>query len=284
MDWDDLRFVLALSRHGSLSHAAASLGASHTTVGRRLRALEKKLGVRLFDSTPEGFVATAAGNDMREVAERLEHEVLSLEGRVLGRDAELNGKLRVTTMDLLLRHYRPHFASFIARYPSVELTVVTSDSELSLLRREADVALRLSNTPPENLIGRKLGQLEFAVYASRELAQRLGPEAHYADYPWVHWDERLDTRWLDSWLGEHAPKAKIALRVDASSLILREVVRAGLGVFFLACADADPDPELIRIGPIQPQFSRDIWLLTLPDLKHTSRVRAFLDHFTATSR
>src|SRR5689334_14747142 len=112
MDWDDLRYVLAISRDRTLSRAAVSLGASHTTVGRRVRALELKLGVRLFDQTPDGFMPTAAGQDIAEVAERMEGDMLSLEGRVLGRDARLQGRLRVATMDILFRRYHAAFSSF----------------------------------------------------------------------------------------------------------------------------------------------------------------------------
>lgn len=149
MDWDDLRYVLAISRDRTLSRAAISLGASHTTVGRRVRALELKLGVRLFDQTPDGFMPTAAGQDIADVAERMEGDVLSLEGRVLGRDARLQGRLRVATMDILFRRYHDAFSSFMVRYPSVELTVTSSDNEVSLTRREADVALRMTSSPPE---------------------------------------------------------------------------------------------------------------------------------------
>lgn len=278
MDWNDLRYVLAVSRHRTLSHAARHLHATHSTVGRRLRAIEEKLGVRLFDSTPDGFVATAAGHDVIEVAERMEAELLALEARVMGEDERLQGKLRVATMDLLWRRYQPEFAAFLARYPGIELTVTTSDSEASLTRREADVALRMTNSPPEYLVGRRIGQVDFAVYASKELARRAGKNAAYRDFPWLHWDERLNPRWLDDWLDRNAPGARVALRLDTSSLGLHDAVAAGLGAHFLACFDGDSDPRVERVGPVEGAHSRGVWLLTLPELRNTSRVRAFLDH------
>lgn len=284
VDWDDLRYVLALHRDRTLSRAAGRLGTTHTTVGRRLRAIEEVLGVRLFDPTPDGFVATAAGEDIAEVAERMETEVLQLEGRVLGRDAELRGKLRVATMDLLFRRYHGPIASFIARYPSVELTLATSDTEVSLPRREADVALRLTNTPPEYAVGRKIGRLEFAVYASQELAERIGPGAPLDAYPWLHWDERLNMRWLDEWLARNAPRARVAMRLDFTTTGLRDAIAAGIGVHFMACADCDSDPRFVRLAPVAPEFGRDVWLLTLPDLRHTARVRAFMDHLDETTK
>jgi len=278
VDWDDLRFVLAIARDRTFSQAAERLGVTHTTVGRRVRALEEELGVRVFDRTPDGLMPTAAGQDIAEVAERMESEVLALEGRVLGRDAELRGKLRVATMDMIFHRHHAAFSSFMARYPSVELTVVSSDDEVSLTRREADVALRMTNTPPEYLVGRKVGRVEFAVFGSTALVQRMGPDASYDDYPWIHWDERLNMTWLDQWLSAHAPRARIAMRVGPRPEVVRHAITAGVGVHFLACFDGDSDPELMRVGPVDPAFSRDLWLLTLPELRNTNRIRAFLDH------
>jgi len=278
MDWDDLRYVLAVSREHTLSRAAANLGVTHTTVGRRLRAIEERLGVRLFDRTPDGFLPTPAGQDLSEAAERVEGEVLSVEGRVLGRDAQLQGKLRVSTLDFLFIGFHDAFASFMARYPSVDLTVTTTTSEVSLTRREADVVLRLSNSPTEYLVGRKVGRMAFAVYGSSALVERLGPDAGYGAYPWLNWDERTDTAWLDGWLAKNAPGAQIVMRMDGSALVLRKLLAEGTGVHFYPCIDGDADPALRRVGPIHPEFSRDLWLLTLPELRGTSRIRAFMDH------
>jgi DNA-binding transcriptional LysR family regulator len=278
MDWDDLRHVLAIARARTLSGAGATLGVSHTTVGRRVRAIEETLGVRLFDQTPDGFTPTPAGEDIAEVAERMETELLSLEARVLGRDAQLEGQLRVATMDIFFRRFHAVFSSFIARYPRIELTVMCSDRELSLPRREADVALRMTDAPPEQLVGRKVGRVKFAVYGSKALVARVGAGAEYGEYPWLHWDARLDMSWLDRWLARRAPNTRIAMRVDFGSLLLRQAIAEGIGVHFLACFDGDADPALQRVGPIEEEFGRDLWLLTLSDLRHTQRVRAFLDH------
>ncbi len=283
MDWDDLRYVLALARDRTLSRAAERLGATHTTVGRRLRAIEQSLGVRLFDQTPEGYVATTAGLEVAEVAERMESELHALEASVLGRDARLEGKLRVATMDLLFRRHQTAFAEFIVRHPDVELTVTSSDTEVSFTRREADVALRMTNSPPEYLVGRKVGRIEFAAYASRGLIERVGAEAPLGAFPWLHWDERMNMRWLDAWLANNAPGAKIAMRMDFATLGLREAVAAGIGAHFLPTFDGDSHPSLARISPVQHEYSRDVWLLTLPELRTNRRVRAFMEHMQRAS-
>ncbi|MDO9019136.1 MAG: LysR family transcriptional regulator [Deltaproteobacteria bacterium] len=278
MNWDDLRYALAVARAQTLSGAAEALGVSHTTVGRRLRSLDERLGVRLFDATPEGFHPTAAGADLVAVAERIEADTLSLEGRVLGRDERLSGALRVSAMELVFRAFREAFTGFAARYPSVALTVTASDDEVSLARREADVVLRLTNKPPVQLVGRRVGRMQFVAYAARSLAARVGEGAPLGAYPWIHWDERLGADWLDAWLAQHAPGASIVMRVDVSAAAMHELIAAGVGVQFLASVEGDADPSLVRVGPVDPFASRDLWVLTLPELRDTPRVRAFTDH------
>lgn len=278
MDWDDLRFVLALARKGSLSQAAISMGVTHTTVGRRLRSLEDGLKVRLFDRTPDGFVLTASGADLVQVAEGTERELHALQSRLLGRDVQLSGDLRVAAMDIMLPRYREVLRDFMTSHPSVNLTLTMSDIEVSLTRRQADVAFRMTNSPPEHLVGRRVHRVEFAVYGHRELVAAVGPAPRYEDFPWIHWDERLNMTWLDHWLAQHAPGAHVALRLDAPAWVIQEAIGSGYGVHFLATVDGDADPRLERIGPIHPQFGRDIWLLTLQELRHQRRVRAFMDH------
>lgn len=277
MDWDDFRYVLEVERAGSLSDAAVALGVVRTTVGRRIKALEESLGVRLFDRTPEGFVPTAAGQEIARAAERLEVEVLDTRGKLLGRDAELRGRLRVSMLGFIYDNFFDVFASFMERYPGVDVTICATTREVSLMRREADVVLRLNSAPAERLAGVRLGVMQFAPYASRALVEEVGHDARLGEFPWLHWDERSDGRWLDEWLAEHAPGARVVMRTDDYPVIRASVAR-GLGVHFLPCFDGDADPDLICVGPRPPEFTRALWLLTLPDLRTNSRVRAFMDH------
>ena len=278
MDWNDLRYVLAISRDRTLLRAAETLGVAHTTVGRRLKLLEEQLGVRLFDRTPEGFVPTAAGEDLAAVAERVEGEVLSVEGRVLGRDALLRGRLRVSTLDILFYSFENAFTSFMDRYPSIELTVTTSSETVSLTRREADVVLRLSNAPPQHLVGRKIGRVQFAVYASGSLMEEVGEGAPLNAFPWIGWDERQNWRWFDVWLEKNAPDANIVVRLSNNPMLIAHAIRSGIGVQLLPCFLADPDPLLQRAADFDETFRVDLWLLTTPNLRTNSRIRAFMDH------
>ncbi|HET9958212.1 MAG TPA: LysR substrate-binding domain-containing protein [Polyangiaceae bacterium] len=222
-------------------------------------------------------MATAAGDELAQSAVRIEEEILVSEGRMLGRDAELRGRLRISTVDFIFAGFPDVFESFIRRYPGVDLTVGVSNERVSLIRREADVALRLVNSPGERLVGRRLGRLQFEAYAARALVERLGRHAPLSDFPWIHWDERSDGTWLDAWLGKHAPGARISLRSDDYA-VRRRAISSGIGVHFLACFDGDADPALVRLGARLSDEARDLWVLTLPELRANSRIRAFMEH------
>ncbi len=277
MNWEDLRYVLALSRAGTLTSAADELGVARTTVGRRIEALEQVLGVRLFDQTPSGFVATPAGADLAATAEKIETDVLAAEGRVLGRDAELHGELRVATLDFLFQGYVGVFASFAERYPGVEMTVCASYDNVSLRRREADVALRLGPSPGDHLVGRSLGEIEFGLYAHRRLVEELGDEIDLNALPFLRPDTRTEDDVAKEWMSEHAPRARTAMRFDVYPT-LRSAVRAGIGAYLMACIDGDDDPNLVRLGAEFANSRMKVWVLTLPELMSNNRVRVFMDH------
>ena len=277
MNWDDLRFVLALHRTGTLSAAGEALDVSHTTVARRLKSIEETLGARLFDATPEGYLATAAGLEAAEGAARIEAEALSIEAQLVGRDAHLRGTLHVSTMDLLARRYAGAIAAFVADHPSIDLSLTVADARASLPRREADVLIRLTNSPPESLVGRRIERLEFAAYGHVDLVCEAGETAGFEDLPWVSWTEGAESDWLDQWLRANAPEARVAMRIDASASTILDIVLSGVGVHFLPRFVAERHPELRRIGDVRPEFSTDVWLLTLPALRRNPRVRAFMD-------
>lgn len=278
MDWNDLRYVLAVSRTGTLGGAAEQLDVAYTTVGRRLRALEAEVGVRLFDRTPEGFVATEAGRDLAVVAAQVEGDVLAASGRLQGHDTRLQGTLVVSTTDMFFCGFSEVFSGFIERYPEVELTVTTTLDTVSLTRREADVVLRLTNEPPEYLVGRRVGRASFAVYAADALVEQVGPSAALGDYPWLGFAEGPEARWAAGWLDEHAPGARVVCRLDDNARSRSRAIEVGIGVFFLPCFEGDALSGVRRISEPLPEFAHDVWLLTLRDLRSTRRVRAFLDH------
>lgn len=183
LDWDDLRFFLAIARHGSLSAAARDLRVAQSTAGRRLAALEATLGVRLLNRTPEGYVPTLAGQDVRRQAERLEAEALALQRNVGGRDTRLAGLVRVTCAEAVASHIlAPCFAALHRRHPDIMIELLPGTRELSLSRREADISVQLARPDQHDLVVRRLGRLAFGVYASRPT---LSSVAHRISRPAV---------------------------------------------------------------------------------------------------
>lgn len=277
-DWDDLRVFLAVARAGTLSGAARVLGVNHSTVFRRLAAFEAGLGVRLFDRLPTGYARTLAGEEMMEAATAIEEQVAALQRRVTGRDLELHGTLRVTTTDTIAMSFGPrHIAAFQAAYPGivVELSAVTE--RVSLSRRDADVAIRPTNTPPDSVIGRRVARIAMAAYAApaRGDPPRFGSPAFWKG-PWLDGDENLAHLASTRWLAAGAAPGATVFRGNTLT-VLFEACCAGLGFAVLPCYLADGEDGLQRIGAPIDELAIDLWLLTHQDLRQTARVRAFLD-------
>lgn len=273
--WDDLALVLAIARTGSLSGAGRALGTTHSTVYRKLLAMEARLQTRLVERLPDGYVLTAAGEVVRQAAERMEQEVHGLERRILGEDVRLDGALRITTTDTLACGVlSPVLARFRARHPGITLDLIVDNRALNLTRRDADVAVRPTRHPPETLVGRRIAAIATAVYGAPDYLRRLAaPPLENA--MWVLPDDSLwdlpATRW-----GKRVIAAD-RVAVQASSVAtMRELVRAGLGVAPLPCFLGDGDPGLARVTAPVAELSSELWLLTHPDLRRNARVRAFL--------
>jgi len=274
MDWDNLRFYLAVARKGSIRGASAILAVNASTVSRRIDVFEKKLGVRLFDRLPTGYVLTSAGEDMMSSAERIEDEVAALDRSVIGRDSELNGTLRVTMPAALATHLlMPDFAAFAREYPGIELEFAVSSEEFNLSKREADVAIRITNNPPDYLIGRRVAKISKAIYASEHYLKQHDVKNHPERLHWVGWeDNEPRPQWIKD---SEFPKSPIHHQTNDLHVQL-EVARSGMGLAMLPCFMADPVPNLRRLTLTQDGCG-NIWILTHKDLRATARVRTFMD-------
>ncbi len=276
LDWNDLRTVLAVARAGGAGEAAGALGVHPSTVFRRLNALEASLGTRLFTRLPEGYVATAAGEELCALAERMEADIAVLDRRLAGRDLRPSGTVRVTTTDTLIGLLTLHFAAFRRSHREIELHVVVANRFLDLTRHDADVALRPTNDPPETLIGRRLARIATAVYgAEAYLAARPGAAA-LSDHDWIAPDESLSHLAAARWLRRRVPRAAGGYRVNTLMAALA-AAKAGLGLAALPCYLGDDEPSLRRVTPPLDELDSALWLLTHEDLRQVARVRAFLD-------
>jgi DNA-binding transcriptional LysR family regulator len=291
LDWDNLRHALAVGSAGSIAGAARALGVNHTTVLRRLEALETQLGTRLFDRQRGGYQPTEAGLALLEHARHMAARAQEVERQVLGRDSELTGPLRVTTAFVLMDHLLPQpLADFARAYPGIEVEMVENavladlssrvgDAAQGGMRREADVALRLSAHVAEHLVGRDLGMTECRVYALRgapDLPQTITPiDVLTRDAPWVAFERDASARVYDRWMRQHLVRSDVRLRVDIFNA-KAAMLRTGIGVGILPTFMQDTHPELVAVSEPIAELAAPVWMLTHPDLRKTARVRAFM--------
>lgn len=281
-DWDDLRYFLVVADTGSLSAAARNLGVNHSTVLRRLTRLEERLDVRLFERFQTGYVLTEAGEEFQAQLQPLAEQIDAAQRRIGGSNASLTGTIRITTTDTLAHGLlTPLLADFRRTHPGIQLQLVTNNSFLNLTRREADVAVRPSNTPPDNLVGRPAGVIRTAVYGSRAYlrqARKAGIEPKdWAAHTWIAPDEGLAHLAQAKWVAAHIPPERVVMRTD-SLVGMVDAVRQGLGLGTLLCLLADRHRDLVQVAPPPSELDTQVWVLTHPDLRQVRRIRALTDH------
>lgn len=273
IEWDDLRFFLAIWRAGTMSGAAQALKVNQTTVGRRLGALEEKLGTLLFDRTPTGLNVSDAGRKIIAVASQMEEASLSLERLVAGSDDRLEGVVRIACSETLaIGFVIEGLGAFRKAHPRIMLEVVTGNTPLNLLRRDADLAIRTAKPPHSDLMVRKLIDADWRMYAA---AKSDGGNT-LDDREVITYDGELSNVAAAQWLHQRVPPDRIASRFN-SILSAGAAIRAGLGVGPLPAFFGDRDPLLRRFGE-GPITTQPLWLVVHPDLQKQARVRAALDH------
>jgi len=280
LEIDDLPLVLALARGKTLARAAESLDVDLSTVFRRLNALEKRLGVRLFDRAARGYRLTNAGERSASAAERIESELHALDREITGVDQRLTGILRVTASETLsYATLPPLFARFQAAHPSVEVILTIDNRILDLSRREADVALRTRRPADANLFGRKLAEIAWAFYGATELSGALRRDAgrfNFSRHRVIGWDDPSARIVASDWVSEYVPDECIVYR--SNSLVNQLAgVRCGVGIALLPCYLGDNDETVRRLTSCIEELQGELWIVTHKDLKETARVRAFLD-------
>jgi DNA-binding transcriptional LysR family regulator len=280
-DWNDLKHFLAVARHGSTLAAARALGVSQSTVQRRLSELERRLGRQLASRHATGYRLTELGEQLRPHAERVEESIAALERHLATSRADLAGTIKVTCPEpLVYRIARSQLLDlFGARYPGLHVEFVMSDRYLDLAKGEADVAIRAGEMADEALVGRKISDSPWAVYASRSYVERHGKPESIGDldrHSVIGFDGALSEHRAARWLNEVAPNARIMARNNSIPGLVY-AVKSGLGLAPLPIALVDGEAQIVRVlGPI-PELATSWYLLTHPDLRRTPRVRAFFD-------
>lgn len=278
LDWTDLQYVLAVADRGTLAAAGRSLGVSHTTVLRRIRAVEDRFGVRLFDHLPTGYALTAVGQEALASARALSEDIAILERRLAGRDLRLEGLVRVATLDTLMASLLPPvLAAFHAEHPGVELEVSGGVAMANLSRHDADVAIRVSSAPPEALVGRRLASVGMGVCGDLpDEASSWSLEA-WAAQRWIAPSDALAETNIARWMRTALPHVHVVFRAD-SAVAMARAAEAGVGVAALPWYLASAFPGLTwRPLPVPLKAPAGLWVLSHRDLRRTPRVRAFTD-------
>lgn len=276
IDWDDVRYFLAVAREGSVRAAAARLAVNHATVLRRIAQLEGRLGGRMFEKLPSGYRLTTAGEEILEFAEQMETSSHRLETRVFGRDQGVSGLLRVTLPPPFAAHLlMPDFADFARLHPDIEMEFLSTGELANLTNRQADVAIRVAydrETLPLNLHGLKGPEVFGGFYMARSL-----PVARHTDTP-------DPVRWI-AISGQGVPDWARAGEAHTTGVPIRTTdfatqitaVRQGLGITMLPCFVGDADPLLMRAPGTDLHLFGTLWLLTQGETRKTKRVRLFTE-------
>lgn len=191
MDWEDVKTFRAVMEAGTVRAAAKQLGVHHSTVSRRIEQLEKSLDSRLFERRPEGYFPTASGEELARVADHFSDELFTVERHIAGRDNELSGSLKVTMAEpFALTIFADRIPEFCAAYPGLDLEIITSFDLLDVARREADIAIRMDNNPPEALVGKRLFAYCASIYANPDYLAKQDFENRPEDARWLGWNDR----------------------------------------------------------------------------------------------
>jgi DNA-binding transcriptional LysR family regulator len=271
LDWDDLRFVLVLSRTGSLARAARQLRVNETTVARRVARVEKGLGSRLFERVNGVLKTTEIGFVAVQHAERIEVYIGEVRNAATGADAKAAGSVRLTAIPMLLnRVLVPALPALLQAHPLLQLQLVAEPRNLSLANREADIALRLARPDKEHrTIARRVGALGYATYGPAAAPSRALPWITYDNLPALP-----HVKWIEDAIKQE-PEAGTRLAVNDSEIAVH-AIRAGLGRSLLPRSIADREPGLSRLSGQKPVLTRELWLLVRPELRHLARIRAVI--------
>ena len=281
--WDDLRTFLLIARHRTLSAAARAGGVHQPTMGRRLAALEARAGSQLLQKTPHGYTLTAAGEAILGNAERIEAEVLAIERQVSGRDVRLEGLVRVTAVaSIATRILAPALAPLRLRHPGITTELLAENRNLSLSRREADVAVRMARLTQQDLVVRRIGTVAHGMYASAAYLDRRGPPDFAAGgegHELILTQEEPQDLPEMAWLLGCLPRAIPVLRSNSRSVQLAAAA-AGIGIACLPRYLADAE-GLRRLSPPTAAPARELWLAVHSDIRHMPRIRAVTEALAA---
>jgi len=278
INWDNLRYVLMVAKTGSIAAAARELSVNRTTVLRRIGAFQENLNCRIFERGDQGYILTPEAEKMLDAAQEVENTLFDMQRQIAGHELRLEGGLRVTTTDtLMVSLIGPHLASFYRKHPHIVVDIVMTNNILDLSRREADIAIRPTQSLEAPLVGRRVADVHFGIYASPAYLDTCRI-SNLTEHQWIGFETSLQSTPPGKWFEASIPKERVCLRGD-SFIALKVAAENGIGVALLPHYLGNSSAQLQRLPIPVRELTTGLWLLTHPDLFRSSKVHAFMDHF-----
>lgn len=278
MDWNSLKVFLAIAESGSLSGAAKNLAVNHSTIFRRLNAFEEEVGGRLFERLNNRYEMTPMGEEMLALSQNIATSFDDMERHIIGKDFQPKGTVKITAPYNIAYQFLPKYlAEFNQLYPDIEIELLASNQEFSMTNRQADIAVRATDSPPEHLVGKQVCTLTWSVYGSPTYADKHGFPANMEDlnnHILIGGSGAMRHLAAFTWLEKHFPE-QIKMRCD-ELMVMSSFAEAGQGLAFLP-NDQKRD-GLYQLFDFDHGKAGGLWILTHPDLRNVERIKLVMQH------
>lgn len=276
MNWDDLKYFLAVARAGSIRGAAKNLDVSHATVSRRINNFEQQIGFQLFNRSGNGYEKTRAGEEIYAQAVHLEETLYNVHRLAGGKDKALSGPIRVTAADIVAEHLLiDPIASFARLYPNIDIHILDSVRSLNLANREADIAIRVCQSPPEHLIAHRLAGVHRAAYTHISNKDLIMDQGWLARQHWIGWTDKM--RKPIGQMAKDYPDFGSKHGIVNTNLMVK-ACKHNMGIAILPCFIGDSDKDLIRVSPFTSEHKFELFMLVHPDLRNNAKVKEFRNY------
>ena len=287
MDWDDLRYILAVYDNGSALAAAQKFGVNASTVQRRIIKFEKENNVHLFERLPSGYRPTAECTSLVKTSRKIDESVARLRRDIFGKDLRLEGCLTITSTDAVFTSVvARHLAEFHRKHADITIDLRLTSVRLNLIQQDADIAIRPTFDPHENLVGQRVADLHFGVYASSDVIASLplNPTLEeLARQKWLGSGQGFSGSTSHNWMQQHIPEKSCRIEIDTFQSMAACAVQS-MGLALLPCIVGDPISQLQRLQIPWFELSSPVWVLTHPEIRNAARVRAFMNFITKALR
>ncbi|MDD0854342.1 LysR family transcriptional regulator [Halobacteriovorax sp. GB3] len=280
-NWEDIKFFLALAKEKKLQRAAKLLDSNHTTVYRRIKNFEERFNIKLFESTPDGYFLTSAGDDLYLKVASIEDQMDEVFRSIQGLEDTLKGRVTITTTHSIAATFLPNILfKFQKKWPSLQIDLKVSNQFYNLSKREADIAIRPSNDVPLHLIGRNVGKINFGLYASKKYIKKNGDKnkirKNLASQQYVGLDNSLSHLKSSLWLKEICNSEEQVLRVDNVNVMGR-LCSEGLGLSVLPDYFTGIYKDLVLVSRPSDFIGSDLWILTHKSISKSPKIKTCTD-------